>query len=64
MQTVTIKVALRAIKDTDVALKALQQFIKFCHPPAGTVQILIVAKFFSRFLFVTMIVVFLNEVYM
>ena len=64
MTAVIITGALLATKDTDVALKALQQFIKSCHLPAGTVQILVVAKFFHRFFFVTMIVVFLNELYM
>ena len=62
MPAVVNKAALRATKGTDVALKALQQCIKTCHLPAGTVQILVVAKFFRRFFFVTMIVVFLNEV--
>ena len=64
MPAVVITGALRATKDTDVALKALQQFIKFCHLPADTDQILIVAEFFRRFFFVTMIIVFLNELYL
>ena len=58
MPAVVIKGALRATEDTDIALKALQQFIKTCDLPAGTVQILVVSKFFRRFFFVTMIVVF------
>ena len=61
MTAAVITGALRANKDTHVALKVLQQFIKSCHLPAGTVQKLVVAMFFRRFFFVTMIVVFLNE---
>lgn len=53
--TVVIKGALRATKNTNVALKALQQFIKSCHLTAGTIQILVVAEFFSRFFLVTIL---------
>ena len=61
MPAVVVKSALRATRNTDVALKALQQFTKTCHLTAGTVQVIFVAEFFRRFFFVTMIVVFLNE---
>ena len=55
MAAVVIKGALRATKDADVTLEALQQFIKACHLTAGTVQVLVVAEFLGRFFLVTML---------
>jgi hypothetical protein len=46
MPAVVVKSALRATQDANITMKALQQFTKTCHFPAGTVQILVVAKFF------------------